>query len=183
MWTRSSSPATTRSTQQPGERLLGRELSTLPTRCWIPAEAATEVAPEEGTREQTQGSSSGTTIQLATASLGSSVASERLRSPIPFLATPVVEYNHSVWSISFLGPRGPLIEPLSVHPSRPVHPSRNNFSWVHRWAVTLPSDLRDPSNHTFSESPWCQLSNFGRNFKYRDKYKDKYRDKYKDRDK
>ena len=32
--------------------------------------------------------------------------------------------------LQFLGPRGPLIEPLSVHPStRPVHPStRNNFS-------------------------------------------------------
>ena len=69
----------------------------------------------------------------------------------------------------------------SVRP--PVPSIRANFSWVHRWAVTLPSDLRDPSNHTFSESPWCQLSNFGRNFKYRDKYKDKYRDKYKDRDK
>ena len=25
-----------------------------------------------------------------------------------------------------------------------VHPSRNNFSWVHRWAVTLPPCLRDP---------------------------------------
>ena len=67
----------------------------------------------------------------------------------------------------------------------PSYPSsaNQNFSWVHRWAVTLPSDLRVPSNHTFSESPWCQLSIFGRNFKYRDKYKDKYRDKYKDRDK
>ena len=60
--------------------------------------------------------------------------------------------------------------------SRPV---RNNFSWAHRWAETLPSGLRDPSNRIFSESPWCQLSKF----KYRDKYKDKYRDKYKDRDK
>ena len=66
----------------------------------------------------------------------------------------------------------------------PVRPStRANFSWVHRWAVKLPSDLRDPSYHTFFESPWCQLSNFGQNFKYRDKYKGKYRDKYKDRDK
>ena len=84
-------------------------------------------------------------------------------------------------SFCFLGPRGPLVEP-SISPSfRPS--TRNNFSWVHRWAVTLLSDLRDPSNHTFSESPRCQLSNFGRNFKYRDKYKDKYRDKYKDRDK
>merc|ERR1711936_320304 len=58
--------------------------------------AATEVAPGEGTREQTQGSSSGTTIQLATASLASSVGSERLRLPTPFLGTPVVEYNYSV---------------------------------------------------------------------------------------
>merc|ERR1719445_2560673 len=56
--------------------------------------AATEVAPGEETREQTQGSSSGTTIQLATASLGSLVGSERLQSPTPFLATPVVEYNY-----------------------------------------------------------------------------------------
>ena len=79
--------------------------------------------------------------------------------------------------ISFLCPRGPLVEP-SISPV----PSRNNFSWVHRW-VTLPSDLRDPTNHTFSESQWCQLSKFGRKFKYRDKYKEKYRDKYKDRDK
>ena len=29
-------------------------------------------------------------------------------------------------------------------PSRP--PVRNNFSWAHRWAETLPSGLRDPSN-------------------------------------
>ena len=36
----------------------------------------------------------------------------------------------------FLGPRGPLVEPSIPHPSRPV-PSRNNFSWVQRWAVTL----------------------------------------------
>ena len=61
----------------------------------------------------------------------------------------------------------------------PVPSTRANFSWVHRWAVTLPSDLRDPSHHTFSESPWCRLSKFGRKYKY----KDKYRDKYKDRDK
>ena len=41
-----------------------------------------------------------------------------------------------------------------VHPStRPV-PSRNNFSWVHRWAVTLPSGLWYPSNRIFSESWW-----------------------------
>merc|ERR1712209_299992 len=45
----------------------------------------TKVALGEGTREQTQGSSSGTTIQLATASLGSLVGSERLRSPTLFL--------------------------------------------------------------------------------------------------
>ena len=38
-------------------------------------------------------------------------------------------YSEAVIS-RFLGPRGPLIEPLSVHPSRP--PVRNNFSWVHR---------------------------------------------------
>merc|ERR1712141_477121 len=56
--------------------------------------AAWGAALGEETREQTQGFSSGTTIQLATASLGSSVGSERLRSPTPFLATPVVEYNH-----------------------------------------------------------------------------------------
>ena len=69
---------------------------------------------------------------------------------------------------------------------RPVRPPvRANFSWVHRWAETLPSGLRDPSNRIFSESPWCQLSKFGQKFKYRDKYKYKYkyRDKYKDRDK
>ena len=42
---------------------------------------------------------------------------------------------------NFLGPRGPLIEPLPVRP-----PVRNNFSWAHRWAETLPSGLRDPSN-------------------------------------
>ena len=30
--------------------------------------------------------------------------------------------------VLFLGPRGPLIEPLSVHPSRPVPSTRNNFS-------------------------------------------------------
>ena len=61
----------------------------------------------------------------------------------------------------FLGPRGPLIEPLSV-PS-----TRNNFSWVHRWAETVPSGLRDPSNRIFSESPWCQLYKFGRKYKYK----------------
>ena len=81
----------------------------------------------------------------------------------------------------FLGPRGPLIEPSSVHPS--THPPvRNNFSWVHRWAETVPSGLKDPSNCIFYESWWCQLSKFVRKFKYRDKYKDKYTDKYKDRD-
>merc|ERR1712213_127774 len=58
--------------------------------------AGTEVAPGEEPREQPQGSSSGTTIQLATASSDSSVGSERLRSPTPFLGTPVVEYNYSV---------------------------------------------------------------------------------------
>ena len=60
-----------------------------------------------------------------------------------------------------------------------VCPSRNNFSWVHRWAVTLPSGLRYPSNHIFSESWWCQLSKFGRKYKYKDKYRDKY--KYRDK--
>ena len=65
---------------------------------------------------------------------------------------------------------------------RPVRPPvRNNFSWVHRWAVTLPLGLRYPSNRIFSESRWCQLSKFGRKYKYKDKYRDK--DKYKDRDK
>ena len=59
-----------------------------------------------------------------------------------------------------------------VHPSRPV---RANFSWAHRWAETLPSGLRDPSNRIFSESPWCQLSKFGRKLKYRDKYKDRHK--------
>ena len=62
-------------------------------------------------------------------------------------------------------------------PSRP--PVRNNFSWVHRWAVTLPSGLRYPSNRIFSESWWCQLSKFGRKYKYKDKYRDKY--KYRDK--
>ena len=60
-----------------------------------------------------------------------------------------------------------------------VRPSRNNFSWVHRWAVTLPSGLRYPSNRIFSESWRCQLSKFGQKYKY----KDKHTDKYKDRDK
>ena len=69
--------------------------------------------------------------------------------------------------------------------SRPVRPSVHpqQISWVHRWAETVPSGLRDPSNCIFYESWWCQLSKFVRKFKYRDKYKDKYRDKYKDRDK
>ena len=62
-------------------------------------------------------------------------------------------------------------------PVRP--PARNNFSWVHRWAVTLPSGLRYPSNRIFSESWWCQLSKFGRKYKYKDKYRDKY--KYRDK--
>ena len=60
-----------------------------------------------------------------------------------------------------------------------TRPVRDNFSWVQRWAVTLPSGLRYPSNHIFSESWWCQLSKFRRKYKY----KDKYRYKYKDRDK
>ena len=60
----------------------------------------------------------------------------------------------------FLGPRGPLVEP-SIFPSRP--PVSNNFSWVNRWAVTLPSGLRYPSNHIFYESWWRQLSNSDRN--------------------
>ena len=45
-------------------------------------------------------------------------------------------------------------------PSRPV---RNNFSWVHRWAVTLPPGLRYPSNCIFYESLWCKLSNSDEN--------------------
>ena len=60
-----------------------------------------------------------------------------------------------------------------VPSTRPPVPSRTNFSWVLRWAVTLPSGLWYPSNRIFSESWWCQPSKFGR------KYKDKYRDKYK----
>ena len=52
-------------------------------------------------------------------------------------------------------------------PSRPPVPStrpvRNNFSWVHRWAVTLPPGLRYPSNCIFYESWWCQLSNSDEN--------------------
>ena len=79
-----------------------------------------------------------------------------------------------IWS--FLGPRGPLVEPSISASTRTV---RENFSWVHRWAVTLPWGLRYPSNRIFYESWWCQLSKFGRKYKY----KDKYRDKYKDRDK
>ena len=46
----------------------------------------------------------------------------------------------------------------STHP-----PVRNNFSWVHRWAVTLPPGLRYPSNCIFYESWWCQLSNSDEN--------------------
>ena len=42
-------------------------------------------------------------------------------------------------------------------------PVRNNFSWVHIWAVTLPSGLRYPSNRIFYESWWCQLSNSDEN--------------------
>ena len=76
----------------------------------------------------------------------------------------------------FLGPRGPLVEP-SIFPSCP--PVRNNFSWVHRWAVTLPSGLRYPTNRIFYESWWCQLSKFGQKYKYKDKYRDKY--KYRDK--
>ena len=77
---------------------------------------------------------------------------------------------------SFLGPRGPLVEP-SISPSRPPVPSRNNFSWVHRWAVTLLSGLRYPSNRIFSQSWWCQLSKLGQKYKYKDKYTDKYKDR------
>ena len=64
-----------------------------------------------------------------------------------------------------------------VRPS--IRPVRNNFSWVHRWAVTLQSGLRNPSNRLFSERWWWQLCKFEQ--KYKDK--DKYTDKYKDRDK
>ena len=52
---------------------------------------------------------------------------------------------------------------FDVPSTRPVHPSRNNFSWVHRWAVTLPPGLRYPSNCIFYESWWCQLSNSDEN--------------------
>ena len=79
----------------------------------------------------------------------------------------------------FLGPRGPLVEP-SISPPVPSRPPvRANFSWVHRWAETQPSGLRNPSKRIFSESPWCQISKFGQIYKY--KYKD--RDKYKYKDK
>ena len=60
-----------------------------------------------------------------------------------------------------------------------TRPVRDNFSWVQRWAVTLPSGLRYPSNHIFSESWWCQRSKFGRKYKYKDKYRGKY--KYRDK--
>merc|ERR1712107_533397 len=43
-----------------------------------------------GNRCGTRGGNSGTKIQLATASLGSSVGSERLQSPTLYLGTPVV---------------------------------------------------------------------------------------------
>ena len=67
------------------------------------------------------------------------------------------------WLTKFLGPRGPLIEHSSV-PSRPPVPStRANFSWVHRWALTLFPGLRYPSNCIFYESWWCQLSNSDEN--------------------
>ena len=77
----------------------------------------------------------------------------------------------------FLGPRGPFVEPSILRPS--TRPVRNDFSWVHRWAGTLPPGLRYPSNHIFSESWWCQLSKFGQKYKYKDKYRDKY--KYRDK--
>ena len=51
----------------------------------------------------------------------------------------------------------------------PVHPSRTNFTWVHSWAVTLPSGLGYPSNRIFSQSWWCQLSKLGWKYKYKDK--------------
>ena len=69
---------------------------------------------------------------------------------------------------------------LRFPPAPSTRPSaRNNFSWVHRWAVTLSSGLRYPSNSIFYESWWCQLSKFGRKYKYKDKYRDKY--KYRDK--
>merc|ERR1712032_944611 len=67
MGTQSSSPATTRSTQQPGEPPSELALSTLPTRCSTRAGAATEGAPGAATRERTPGSSLATTTLLATA--------------------------------------------------------------------------------------------------------------------
>ena len=68
--------------------------------------------------------------------------------------SPIIEMSFLFF---FLGPRGPLVEPL-ISP-----PVRNNFSWVHRWVVTLPSGLRYPSNRIFYESWWCQLSNSDKN--------------------
>ena len=44
-----------------------------------------------------------------------------------------------------------------------TRPVRDNFSWVHRWTVTLPSGLRYPSNRIYYENWWCQLSKFGKN--------------------
>ena len=43
--------------------------------------------------------------------------------------------------------------------------TRKNLSWVHRWAITLPSGPRDPSNRTCSESPLRHLSKFGQKCK------------------
>ena len=53
--------------------------------------------------------------------------------------------------MAFLGPRGPLVEPSMFRPV-PSRPVRNNFSWVHRWAVTLPSNLRYPQTVYFLEA-------------------------------
>merc|ERR1712032_1570723 len=55
MGTQSSSPATTRSTQQPGEPPSELSSLTFPTRCSTRAGAATEGAPGAATREQTPG--------------------------------------------------------------------------------------------------------------------------------
>ena len=88
------------------------------------------------------------------------------------------EFNNWFWHFDITILTGTLHEPESnsvfrsasascrtfdVPSTRPVHPSRNNFSWVHRWAVTLPPGLRYPSNCIFYESWWCQLSNSDEN--------------------
>ena len=57
----------------------------------------------------------------------------------------------------------------------PPSPPSKRFSFS---KPDLPySGLRNPSTQTFSESPWCQLSKFGRKYKFKDNYKDNDKDK------